>query len=477
MNANDSPINYKFVFFFIVLIIFNFRIETNTSKRRRKLRNNNTILSKQKSSDDDQLIQQTYFYNQKDFNYMHDYDYNYNYNEFYEKKIDYWNITKVPKGMYINKYFENEIKFFHFFQNLKKMPKNLSAPIVQKEKKNILQNISNNVGMNVSSINEIYFNTEFRFGNELIAINKFIFFCEIIGVKKIIINSDNNLYIKNTIYDKEYNLTIEINNNNNLTEINNNNYFNNNFENNNYQNNYVIDMEKPGYYTKYNQNFTFTNSNSFPNLFMLFFNLKIENRFSVIKAEILKNLPKVKVKLNDLYIHIRSGDIFSKEASSPSFAPSYAQLPLCFYTKIIEQNKFNKIYIISEDKLNPIIDILLTKYKNIIYNNNSLETDISYLIYAYNIVGSISSFITSIIKLNDNLKKFWEYDIYQMEHKLYHLHHSLYDYPRNYTIYRMEPSEEYKKEMYIWTKSDKQLKIMINDTCPNKFKIKKKKKK
>ena len=202
----------------------------------------------------------------------------------------------------------------------------------------------------------------------------------------------------------------------------------------------------------------------------MFFNLKIENRFSVIKAEILKNLPKVKVKLNDLYIHIRSGDIFSKEASSPSFAPSYAQLPLCFYTKIIEQNKFNKIYIISEDKLNPIIDILLTKYKNIIYNNNSLETDISYLIYAYNIVGSISSFITSIIKLNDNLKKFWEYDIYQMEHKLYHLHHSLYDYPRNYTIYRMEPSEKYKKEMYVWTKSDKQLKIMINDTCPNKFK-------
>ena len=143
--------------------------------------------------------------------------------------------------MYINRYFEDEIKFFHFFQNLKKMPKNLSAPIVQKEKKNILQNISNNVGMNVSSINEIYFNTEFRFGNELISINKFIFFCEIIGVKKIIINSDNNLYIKNTIYDKEYNLTIEINNNN-LHEIN----------NNNYQNNYLIDMEKPGYYTKYN---------------------------------------------------------------------------------------------------------------------------------------------------------------------------------------------------------------------------------
>ena len=87
MDANNDLINYKFVAIFIFLILFNIRMETNTSKGSKKLRNNNTILSKQKSSDDDQLIQQTYFYNQKDFNYMHDYDYNYNYNEFYEKKL------------------------------------------------------------------------------------------------------------------------------------------------------------------------------------------------------------------------------------------------------------------------------------------------------------------------------------------------------------------------------------------------------
>ena len=66
--------------------------------------------------------------------------------------------------------------------------------------------------------------------------------------------------------------------------------------------------------------------------------------------------------------------------------------------------------------------------------------------------------------------RFWEYDIYQMEHKLYHMHHSLYEYQRNYTIYRMEPSEQYKKEMYIWKRSGEQIKIMLNDTCPNKFK-------
>ena len=86
-------------------------------------------------------------------------------------------------------------------------------------------------------------------------------------------------------------------------------------------------------------------------------------------------------------------------------------------------------------------------------------------------MGSVSSFIISIIKLNDNLKYFWEYDIYQMIHKIYHLHHSIYEYPRNYTIFRMEPSEIYKQEMYSWTRSEEQITIMLNDKCPNKFKI------
>ena len=467
MEASDYAINQKFVILFVVLILFNVRFSNSPSKKNRNLRNR-TLISKTKTKNEEIAIDpptNMYYYN---YNYIDEYDeFRSMYNPYMnpEKKIDYWNITKVPKGMYINRYYENEIKFFHFFQKLKKMPKNMSSPIVQKEKRDIFTNISNSIGMNVSSIDEIHLRTEFRFGNELIIINKLIFYCELIGVKKIIINKDNNLYINSTIYDKEYNLTIEINKNDdynsNITDY---------TDPNIYQNNYLPQMENPGYNPSLPSSPTFSNSNCFPSLFSIFFNLKIENRFNVIKSEILKNLPKVKVDPNDLYIHIRGGDIFSKDASSPSYAPSYAQPPLCFYTQIIEKNNFSKIHIISEDNLNPIINKLLTKYKNIIHQNNTLENDISYLVHAYNIVASISSFITSIIKLNDNLVKFWEYDIYQMEHKLYHMHHSLYEYQRNYTIYRMEPSEKYKKEMYIWTRSDEQIKIMLNDTCPNKFK-------
>ena len=55
-----------------------------------------------------------------------------------------------------------------------------------------------------------------------------------------------------------------------------------------------------------------------------------------------------------------------------------------------------------------------------------MEKDISTFIYAYNIVGSISSFLSSIIKINVKLKYFWEYDIYKMQDRILHMHHSIY---------------------------------------------------
>ena len=379
------------------------------------------------------------------------------------KNISHKRTLKIVNDIYINPYFKNEKKSYKYFLSLKKMPKDMNSSIIEKEKNDIYENITNNIGMNITSLNEIYFNTDNRFGNELIILNKLIFYCEIMNVHKIIINKDNNLYINNTIYDKQYNLTIEVNNGSNTNnDINNYNLNDDHFV----PNDDYIQQNNP----EYNSGYTF--SNYFPNLFFIFFNLRIENRFGIFKNEILKNLPKVKINSNDLYIHIRGGDIFKDEASNPGYASSYAQFPLCFYSEIIEKNRFRKIYIISEDRLNPVLNKLINKYKykNITYNKNSLELDISYLAHAYKIVGSVSSFITSIIKLNDNLKYFWEYDIYQMEHKLYHMHHSIYDFPRNYTIYRMEPSEKYKKEMYIWTRNKTQIDIMLNDKCPNRFK-------
>ena len=90
------------------------------------------------------------------------------------------------------------------------------------------------------------------------------------------------------------------------------------------------------------------------------------------------------------------------------------------------------------------------------------------MIYAYNIIASSSSFLSATIKLNDNLKYYWEYDNMRINDKYLHMHHSLFYYSRKYTIFRMEPSDIYKRKMYNWINSQEQRNRMIN--CPNEFK-------
>jgi len=347
-----------------------------------------------------------------------------------------FNINDLIKNnsIYINPYYPKEAEEYIKFLKFIDMPKKQNDPLIEKERKIILEKMSPDKN---STIDTVYFNVNFRFGNQMLIMNKLIFYCEIIGCKKILLNpmANNALYINDTIVDEKYGITIEV-----LKE-------NDKYEYNKYS------------LTRYDYYFFYTT-----------YNFKLENRLNVIKNEMLRNLPKVNVSSKDLYIHVRSGDIFEKELSE-EHAPSYAQYPLCFYTKVIESNKFKKIYIIAENKNNPVIDKLIEKYPNVVYNeNNTLDEDISYLAHAYNIIGSVSSFVVSIIKINDNLKKYWEHDNYVMDKKVAHLHHTLYTYPRKYTIYIMEPSDQYKRHMYIWRRSQDQLKIMLNDTCPNKFK-------
>lgn len=317
------------------------------------------------------------------------------------------------------------------FLNYKDRPKDPRDPLYIKEKDDIFSKYSYNIDEEIKSGMTIFNDLNYyNFGNQLLIFNKLIFYCEIINCKNIILDENNGLYIKNKIFYKKYNITIKVRKKK--------------------SNDYILsNLDYYFYYTTYN--------------------LKLENRFNVFKNEILNNLPKINTDINELYIHIRSGDIFWNR--NPDFAPDYAQPPLCFYKKIIKENNFSKIYIISQDRGNPVVDKLINENNNIIYNQNSIEKDIALLSYAYNIVGSISSFLISIIKLNNNLKYFWEYDIYLTSLKIPHLHHSIYNFTRNYTIFQMKPSNLYKNEMIIWQCSDDQLNLMINDTCPYNFTV------
>ena len=326
---------------------------------------------------------------------------------------------------------KDDFKYLKLYNKLVDMPKDPNDPLIEKERKTILKQYYSTIKKtNIS----ILLDLQLFFGNQLSALNKLIFYCEIIRCQNIILPKNNNLFINHTLYDKDYNIKI------------------------------LYDIYPSGTKVDYIKSLDWF-------FFYDFFNFKIENRLDIVKKEIINNLPKVNLKRNDLIIHFRSSDIFQFR-NTPNHAPDYSQPPLCFYEKILNNYNFDKIYIISEDNIyNPIIKVLQNKYPKIIYNKNTLEIDLSYLVRGYNIVASISSLLISSIKLNDNLNFLWEYDRYPLKSKLFHSHHSIINIKRKFNIYLMEPSEIYKTKMVIWKDSDEQIQIMLNDKCPNDFKI------
>ena len=281
---------------------------------------------------------------------------------------------------------------------------------------------------NITYINTLYIKSHLRFGNYFISLNNAIIFCEFLSCKRIII--EKNKFINNKIFYEKFNLTID---------------------------------------SKYSINYYDNNSMIIDGGFFYYLNFTVlgkVNRFYLFRQEIINNLPKVKINIDDLYIYLRGGDIFMHLNNANGY---YTQPPLCFYNMILNIFIFRKVIIISEDMSNPVISILLKKYPYAKYNKNSIKLDISYLVNSYNIISATSSFLVSIIKLNQNLKFLWEYDFYTLLIRYKFLHYSVYSFPFNYTIYKMNISEKYKKLMYPFTNSEKQRKIMIEEKCNNGF--------
>jgi len=279
---------------------------------------------------------------------------------------------------------------------------------------------------NIDYIDSLYIVGKYSFGNFIISINNAIIFCEFFHCKRIIIKSYKDIFINNTIFYTKYNLTIE--HNSNIT-----------------YNNYSLKQHWRFFY--YQTNFRC---------------LGKVNRLHILREEIISNLPKVKVHPDDLYIYIRGGDIFKKQHAN------YAQPPLCFYRSILNRFNFRVIRIISQDRFNPILTSLEQLYY-VKFVKNNIKLDISYLASSYNIISAISSFIISIIKLNNNLKFLWEYDFYHLSERYLHLHYSVYTFSFKYIIYLMKASDNYKKLMFHFINSKRQMELMIKEKCYDKF--------
>ena len=344
--------------------------------------------------------------------------------EIYDKNKDFINnyLSSIPDIYSLDKNHEKELLEKYF--SLIYLSDNETVNSELKDK--ILDKIYFYYKKNITSINKLIITNTIAFGNTLLCLNNVLFYCEILECKNIYLNASNNWYIKNKIVSNKTQISLIQNSN--------------------------IDC-----------NGRKTLCIPFEGGFCLNpMIIKQKIKLNIIKDEIKRNLPKVKVNPDDLYIHIRCGNIFVNEA-----LPSYAQPPLCFYQKILKNFKFRKVYIISGSTNSPVFNELLKEFPYLIQRNNSLELDFSYLSNAYNLVGSVSSFLITSIKFNDNLKNYWEYDIYRKSEKIFHLHHDVYQFPKNFTIYKMLPSKKYKNEMFSWKNSNEQLKLMINENCLN----------
>lgn len=106
-----------------------------------------------------------------------------------------------------------------------------------------------------------------------------------------------------------------------------------------------------------------------------------------------------------LYMHIRAGDIFSKTTPHPL----YGQPPLSFYTRILRLQRWDKVVLVFENRLNPVIAPLLAflSAETIPFEIQSgkLDADTARLLEAENIVIGRGTFVYPMLCISDNVRR------------------------------------------------------------------------
>lgn len=331
-----------------------------------------------------------------------------------------------------NKFFvRKNFKLIDYYSTKLNLPKERNNPFILREKLNLFKILSNILGKNLNSIKSIMLEGKSNFGNQFLLLNKAIFYCKILKCKRIMLKKEYYWFIKKKILDK---------------------------------NKMIIKIKNKKFYQ--NKELIIDKSH----IFYYYINyIKPELKNNLLNKEVLKNIPKIIINNNDLYIYIRSGDIFENKIPHND----YSQPPFCFYQKIIKNYKFKNIIIISQNKHNPNINKLLNEFPDIIYNSNSLKLDLSYLINAYNLVEAPSTFFFCILYLNENIKFLWKFDFikYIKNNSLNIFINSFNKPKRDFIIYRMKSSLDYINKMKFWNNSASQINFMITSNCPYNFSL------
>jgi len=181
------------------------------------------------------------------------------------------------------------------------------------------------------------------------------------------------------------------------------------------------------------------------NIDLTLFEMNKEKTFKILK-DCITIKRKYILGENDLLIHMRSGDIF---ASNPH--RKYIMPPLSYYVNIINNNNFDNIYLVAEDRKNPCINKLLNLYPKICFKINSLNKDMKIILSATNVVMSYGTFIPSLLLFSNKIKNLYKPSYVNID---------AYNFYDSIEIYNTELREYYKK-LFPWKNLDKQIKIML----------------
>ena len=167
--------------------------------------------------------------------------------------------------------------------------------------------------------------------------------------------------------------------------------------------------------------------------------------------------PTSTIDENTLVIHIRSGDIMKPGGGHTEFY----QPPLSYYQHIIKHNNYSDILIVTEpDKMNPVINGLLSWDARIRISDCNYLSDISSILKSTHLVASRSTFSKQLSRLSKNLKV-----LYMWKDKK----HYKWDEWQPTSINCLSNNiklTKYSAETYIkigeWKRSNEQLNLIMN---------------
>jgi hypothetical protein len=197
------------------------------------------------------------------------------------------------------------------------------------------------------------------------------------------------------------------------------------------------------------ENFFYTNKiMKFGNDWKINFKKNFPKTINIIRdLFIIKYNDLEKLDKNSLTIHIRSGDLFDPFPHSEYIVP-----PLSYYINIIEQYvNSGEIYLLAEDRKNPVINILLKLHPKIKFKISTLEEDVKMVLRSINIVSSFGTFIPSLLLLTDYTQK-----VYTPSY----IKNNFTDYYINNII--SIDLDDYKNKIGKWKNSPEQREILIN---------------